>query len=197
MERSEAPHEYSSGERRPPTWAEADWATRQAGSGPNRPRSWGLAIGLIIGVLAVAIVVGLVVLGSFLAQLVPKNGVEDLAVGDCFDEPSVTNNVTNVPRLPCSSAHDGEVILVVTDPATGAYPGRNHFQELANERCLPAASSYLGTDFDTRADIDAGYFYPAEESWNGGDRGLTCYLYRVDSAPLSASVRNIGTSPLP
>ncbi|MEP7158797.1 MAG: septum formation family protein, partial [Chloroflexota bacterium] len=158
---------------------------------PAPPKKSRLGIFVLIGIVAVGVVLFIL----FRDRL--PNDVSSLAVGECFDEPSVTSSITEVQRQPCNEPHDDEVFFLVTDPASGAYPGVEHFRELARTQCLPAASAYLAADFDARPDIDAGYLYPTSESWDGGDRGVTCYLYRVDEAKLSISLRNIGTSPLP
>jgi hypothetical protein len=148
--------------------------------------------------LAILILVGIVVfIGVVLYVVRNQTNVNSLAIGDCFNEPSSSTSVTDVERQPCTGPHDDEVFFLVTDSTAGAYPGVDHFRELAGAQCLPAASAYLATDFNARPDIDAGYFYPTQDSWDGGDRGLTCYLYRVDTGQFNASVKNIGTAPLP
>ena len=157
---------------------------------PKKKTNW-LGIIVLLGIVAV------LVIGFILFRDRLPNDVTSLAPGECFDEPDITTSVTDVQRQPCNVAHDAEVFFLVTDTTSGAYPGTDHFRELARTQCLPAATTYLGADFDTRADIDAGYFYPTSESWGGGDRGLTCYLYRVDDAKLTLSIKNIGSSPLP
>lgn len=157
---------------------------------PKRKTNW-------LGIIVLVAIVAVIGIGFFLFRDRLSSNVNDLAVGDCFDEPTVTTSVTDVQHQPCNSAHDGEVFFLVTDSTSGAYPGVDHFRDLARTQCLPVATAYLGTDFNARSDIDAGYFYPTSESWDGGDHGLTCYLYRVDEEPLNASVKNIGTAPLP
>lgn len=148
------------------------------------------------GLIALVVVVGVLAGGYWLFRDRIGGEVGGLRVGDCFDLPTVDEDITDVQHQPCNEAHDAEVFLLVTDPAgkPAVYPLENHFLDLAVAQCLPAASTYLGTDFDNRVDLDAGYFYPTRSSWNGGDRGLTCYLHRLDKAKLTASLKGVGGS---
>ena len=158
---------------------------------PKRKTNW-LRIAVLIAV--VAVIGG----GFWIFRDRLSGDVNDLAVGDCIDEPADTSSITDVQHQPCNSAHDGEVYLLVIDPSSGEYPGRDHFRDIAIAQCLPAVATYIGVaDFNTRTDIDAGYFYPITESWSKGDREVTCYLYRIDGAKLTISVRGLGASPLP
>ena len=47
----------------------------------------------------------------------------DLVVGDCFVEPDVEGEVSDVQRAPCNEPHSGEVLLVADYPAHDTYPG--------------------------------------------------------------------------
>jgi hypothetical protein len=157
---------------------------------PQRKTNW-LGIIVLVGIVAV------LGIGFWLFRDRLSGDVGDLAVGDCFDEPAVMTEVSDVQHQPCNGPHDGEVFLVVTDPASGAYPERQHFRDLATQQCVPAASAYLATDFNARLDIDYSIFFPLEEGWDDGDRELTCYFVRVGGGQLNGSVKNIGSAPLP
>ena len=61
---------------------------------------------------------------------------------------------------------------------------------------MPAATTYLGTSFDAQTDLDVGWFRPTEDSWDQkNDRGITCYLYRVDAGKLNKTLKGAGASP--
>lgn len=158
---------------------------------PKSARGPLIRVGIIVGIVVIIIV------AFFLFRDRLSGDVTGLQIGDCIDEPAATTSVTDVQHQPCNAAHDGEVFMVLADPATGDYPGADHFRTLAVEQCVPAAAAYLGiASFDTRTDIDAGYFYPTAVSWAGSDRGVTCYMYRVDGAKLTGPLHGIGASPL-
>jgi hypothetical protein len=117
--------------------------------------------------------------------------VTDLAVGDCFDEPESEGEVSDVQHRPCDQPHDAEVILVFTHPGGSeeAYPVVSGFDDFIREQCVPAFASYTGRDFDTDTELAMGYFHPTLTGWGEGDRGFTCYVYRVDGAQTSQSYR--------
>jgi putative regulator of septum formation len=160
---------------------------------PPMPKKQGSRRGIIVLGIIVAVIVVLVIV--FRDRL--SGNVADLSVGDCFDQPASLDEVSDIQHQPCNGPHDSEVFLVFNDTATGLYPERQHFRDLANVQCTPAATAYLATDFMTRLDIDYGIFFPLSEGWSDGDREVTCYFSRVDEAKLNGTVKNIGTSPLP
>jgi hypothetical protein len=155
--------------------------------------------GIVRSIVATVVVVALIA-GAYLVYRAVTNtaSVNELAVGDCIDLPSNDTSITDVQKQACTSPHDAEVFLNLTDPADGSapYPGTEHFRELASAQCLPAASAYLGVDFEQRQDLDAGYLYPTTDSWESqNDRGLTCYLYNLDETKLTAPLKNSGAQP--
>jgi len=116
----------------------------------------------------------------------------DLVVGDCFDAPTTTGEtVEDVSHHPCTDAHTAEVFFVADHPATGGYPGEDEFDTFTQDNCPAAFASYTGMDFyaDEAADYDIGLFYPLEEGWTRGDHEITCYIVRVDEAPMTASLK--------
>jgi hypothetical protein len=56
-------------------------------------------------------------------------------------------------------------------------------------QCPGPFATYTGSSVDVRTDLDYGMFYPISTSWTSGDRDITCYASRVDSQPMTASVR--------
>ena len=108
-------------------------------STPPRARS---RRGLVIfGVLVVLLVV--IVGGVYLFRDRITGDVNDLQVGDCIDEPTVTTTVTDVQHQPCTQPHDGEVFALVTYSAdsSASYPGASAFDDLVTNQCLPAVKT--------------------------------------------------------
>jgi hypothetical protein len=158
-------------------------------SGPSR-RSW-IPL-LIILVVATVLGVGFVVFRDRFS-----NDVTSLALGECFDEPTVEAEISEVQRQPCNEPHDAEVIAVLTHPAPAgeAYPVVSGFDDYIQQNCIPAFEAYLGTDWETSTDYDIGYFRPTLSGWGDGDRGFTCYVSRSDGEKLTNTVRAAGSSP--
>lgn len=161
---------------------------------PNKGRRSGL---IIFGVLAVVLV--LILGGAYLLRDRLSGNVNELAVGDCFDEPTGAQTITDVQHQPCTSSHDGEVFAVLTHPAGSSepYPVVSGFDDYIQQNCIPAWEAYTARTWATDTELSLSYYHPTVTGWGDGDRGFTCYTTRVDSAKLNGSVRNIGSSPLP
>lgn len=120
-------------------------------------------------------------------------GVMTMQVGDCFDDPD-SNLVYDVQAIPCSQPHDNEVFALgdVSGVFPNTHPGPGALDDYAYEQCIGSNfRSYVGVAY---ADSILGVFTltPTEESWDDGDRGYICALYRLDLAKLSDTARASG-----
>ncbi|WP_371406687.1 DUF4190 domain-containing protein [Kribbella sp. NBC_00662] len=162
----------------------------------------GMAIaGLVIGSLVTigyAVLIGLVIiLGSTVDDdygspepvssysAGPTTSVDDLAVGECFDD---GNSEAEVVRQPCTLAHDGEVIADVTLPE-GPYPGDNGVDKAADRACSPTFTSYVGKSPDD-SELDLSYWTPTRSLWEDDDRLVVCAAYGPDHDKLTSTVKN-------
>jgi hypothetical protein len=163
----------------------------QSATPPKKRRSELVRLAIVLAIGAA------VVIGFFLLREIFPGDIGSLQIGDCIDVPAENDSITQVQHRRCVEPHDAEVFFLLTDPAgsTESYPIiGNHFIELAATQCLPAATRYMGVDFETRQDLDVGIFYPTLSSWNSGDRGVTCYLYKIDKSKLAAPLKAAGAS---
>jgi hypothetical protein len=162
---------------------------------PKKRRSELVRLGIVL-----AIVVA-VVIGFFLLRDILPGQVGSLEAGNCFDLPASNVSVADVQHHLCSDLHDAEVFAVLSDatPDGQPYPGRSYFSDQLSQRCGPAASTYIGADINQQAELDFGMFFPTSESWasGGNKRRLTCYLYRVDEAKLTVTLKGTGQSASP
>jgi hypothetical protein len=143
----------------------------------------------------VILVVGAVIVGGIILFRDRLTGnPSDLRAGDCFDEPTATQNISEVQHHPCNEAHTAEAFAVLTDATAGgaAYPGTEYFRTQMVSRCTPAATAYYGRDIHQQTELDFGMFFPNNDGWGDNDREMTCYFYRVDGGTMTASVRNAG-----
>ena len=126
----------------------------------------------LVGLLLVAAAAGM--LGC---DQLPQSAA-DLAVGECFDEPSETTDISEVQRRPCAGPHDAEVFAVLTHPAGPdiPYPVISGVDDFVEEQCVPLFKTYTGLDIDSQDELDMGWFYPNLQGWGDGDREVTCYL---------------------
>ena len=109
--------------------------------------------------------------------------VDDLAVGECFDDGDEEDEVV---RRPCSEGHDGEIISNVTLP-DGPYPGDKGVVKAAKSSCAAEFAEYVGNTAD-KSELDLAWWTPDEDLWDDEDRLVICAAYGPDE-PLIGSVK--------
>jgi hypothetical protein len=114
----------------------------------------------------------------------PTTTVDDLIVGECFDEGEEEDEAV---RQPCNHPHDAEIIADVTLPA-GAYPGESGVKRAAETNCDAAFGKYVGKTVDD-SELEPGYWWPTKEVWNHNDRVVICAAYGPDYDQLTGTVK--------
>ena len=76
-----------------------------------------------------------------------------------------------------------------TYPGDGAYPGRDSIDQYAENACSAAFASYTGRSATDDPIYSYGYLIPTPDGWTGGDKGITCYLARLDGGMMTGSIR--------
>ncbi|HJP88051.1 MAG TPA: septum formation family protein [Candidatus Limnocylindrales bacterium] len=142
-------------------------------------------IGLRIAIIG-AVIVGAIILRPFLS-----GNASQLAVGDCFDEPTnAAATVEDVQHRPCTDPHDGEVVFVANyEPSSATYPTDDEFTAFYGPKCLTAFSTITGTEFMTQETYDMIPMMPTSGSWADGNRKVICYAVNVDKSKLSAPLK--------
>ena len=142
----------------------------------------------------IVLAVGLLAVAAFLIFIeTSETSVEDLSVGDPFDDPADDNvEVSLVDLVPCGEPHDSEVYATVSMGGTSsAFPGRSAMDEDSWLRCLERFEAFVGTPYDLTT-LDIVWLSPTAESWSLGDRQVTCAVYRLDRQKMTGSARNSG-----
>ena len=116
--------------------------------------------------------------------------VFELSVGDCFDDPSNFEEVTSVEVVECTEPHDNEVYANLTVP-NSSFPGIQAMQTQADDLCHDDFGDFVGTPWEDSL-LDYGWLHPTEESWDDGDRVVTCFLYDADFQKLTRSMEGSG-----
>ncbi|MGD2060555.1 MAG: septum formation family protein [Acidimicrobiia bacterium] len=115
--------------------------------------------------------------------------VMTMRAGDCFDDPD-GEVVYDVQAIPCSEPHDNEVFAIGEFSSdSDVFPGLIALDDSAYEQCTGSRfESYVGVGY---LDSELGVFTltPTEDSWDEGDRGYVCALYRLDLAKLTGTAR--------
>jgi hypothetical protein len=72
---------------------------------------------------------------------------------------------------------------------SAVYPSEIGFQGFIRDNCGTSYRTYTGRDFDTDTIYSVAYLSPTEAGWKKGDRGVTCFVYRIDGRSITGSVR--------
>lgn len=113
--------------------------------------------------------------------------VNDLEVGDCFDEPD-GKLVEEVITYTCDVPHDAEVYEVPRLAQAGPYPGDSRVELLADQACSEASDAIDEAKLPGNAVI--GYFFPTQDNWSADRNEAQCYV-ATDDEPLVGSVRRV------
>ncbi|WP_333737381.1 DUF4190 domain-containing protein [Streptomyces sp. IBSBF 2806] len=119
-----------------------------------------------------------------------------LAKGDCFDMPGETfgGDVYDVDEVACAGEHDAEVFATV--PLSGrGFPGDDRVTQVADDKCHRLRDAYAMDPWALTDKADVYYLTPTSESWNLGDREITCVFGPVDdTGTLTGSLREDETT---
>lgn len=136
--------------------------------------------------------IGLLLIAGLIASLGEKS-VFDLQVADCFDDPEQTDDVEveTVAAADCSEPHDNEIYALPTMSGS-AWPGRDAVQEFAADACYSRFESYVNQSYE-ESQLDIAWMTPTRESWETkDDRTVVCFLYDMNLAKLTGSMRDSG-----
>lgn len=109
--------------------------------------------------------------------------------GQCFNNPDGRSDiVTNVDIVDCADAHDNEMYAVVPYPIEGPHPGDQVIQEFADATCIERFEDFVGFDY-LASELDLGYFWPTDESWDAGDRTVQCFVFELDGSQAAGTLQ--------
>lgn len=97
-----------------------------------------------------------------------------LQVGDCIVSSVGSDEVVEVPTVPCAEPHDAEVYAELT-LADGDYPGEDAIFAQGDDGCSDAFTGFVGQSAESST-LDFTYYYPTAASWAQGDRLITCII---------------------
>jgi hypothetical protein len=108
---------------------------------------------------------------------------DKLVPGDCIASVSDDETVYDLPVVPCSQKHSGEVYSV-TNMAAGAYPGDAKVEAEAEKRCDQKLDAYA---IGKWKDAEFYYIFPSRRSWTS-DRSITCVAVAPDDGTWTGSM---------
>jgi hypothetical protein len=95
----------------------------------------------------------------------------DVEMGDCLSEIPGDTRVLTVKTIDCAETHAGEVFAVLQMPG-GDFPGQAAIDTYA-DKCSPELASYAPSAM-TDDTVQLYVLYPTAETWEQGDRAVTC-----------------------
>jgi len=140
----------------------------------------------VTGLAVRLVVIGVIVAGGILFRDRLTGGADELKAGDCFDAKQA-DVIKEVQHHPCNEAHTAEVVLVRDYPAAkgATYPIGTAFDSWGDQTCAVAIMAYVGPSANLNS-LGYGILYPSKSSWDGGDRGMICYV--VGDSPLTKTL---------
>ena len=116
-----------------------------------------------------------------------------LVPGDCFDNPAATpgqiTKVGSVLQTSCTEPHNAQIFATFT--VTGSmldYPGNASLVRTAVTGCTARMKATLNSALITKT-MTLRFIVPAQISWVGGERTISCMIYSPTSA-MRSSVLN-------
>lgn len=115
----------------------------------------------------------------------------EVRVGDCFDDGAfASEDVSEVPGVPCGDPHDNEVYAAFD--VAGEWPGDERMEEMAYEGCYDRFAGAIGKSYEDSV-IDYTVIYPSEGSWNQrDDREVLCVGYHMEFEKLTGTIMGSG-----
>ena len=136
----------------------------------------GVIAALVIGIIGVVVL--------YLAFGQGTVTATDVEMGDCLSEIPGDTKVLTVKTIDCAEPHAGEVFAVLQMPG-GDFPGQSAIDTYA-DKCSPALAGYSPSSM-TDDSVQLYVLYPTAETWDQGDRAVTC-IATLDP-PRSGSIK--------
>lgn len=131
---------------------------------------------------------------SVVQSLIGGTHSVDLAVGDCIksldsDVTGSDGQVGQVQVVDCSEPHLYEVYAEV-ELSGDSLPSATEVETEAEDACFGSGfEEYVGAPV-TETEYVATYLSPSQDTWDAGDRKVTCVLSTLDESELTASAKD-------
>ncbi len=116
-------------------------------------------------------------------------GSDNMAIGTCVDDRTLSGEFTRVKKVACSVARDSEIFESIPMEQTD-YPGKSVVEKAANSGCSAAFTRFVGVAPEKSTLLISEYL-PAEDSWDGRTDTITCLVSDGNSS--GNPVRSTGT----
>ncbi len=116
----------------------------------------------------------------------------EVRIGDCFDDEAFySEEISEIPAIPCTEPHDNEVFATFDLPDS-EWPGDEEIDVVASQGCYDRFAVAIGKSYEESV-IDYTTMYPSEGSWEQqGDREVVCIAYHMELEKLTGTVLKSG-----
>ena len=115
-------------------------------------------------------------------------GVFNFAVGDCITDVIPGDTLDKATGVPCSEGHEYEVYAeTFLSDSSETVPA--DIDKQADEFCYSKFQAFVGLDYES-SKLNLMSLYPSPESWQGGDKELTCLITAENEATITGSLKN-------
>ncbi len=144
----------------------------EPGRFPAQPKKKSTTFKWVLILLAVIVTV-VVAATAAVYYVVNRDSTQATQVktGDCLGDIPDSSRVLYVHTVTCDQPHKGEVFSVLTMP-DGDFPGDAAVMKYTDQ-CRPALTDYAPNAANETA-IKLFVLYPTSDSWQRGDRAVTC-----------------------
>jgi hypothetical protein len=105
----------------------------------------------------------------------------DIKVGDCLDDATVGSETATAQLVSCDGPHDSETFAEFT-MKDAKYPGDDAVQSQAQADCSGTAFAQFIGIASSDSTLQVSYYFPTSDTWQGGDRTISCTVYQIDQA---------------
>jgi hypothetical protein len=128
----------------------------------------------IVAIVAVAVIAGGTDDNDPTASLADGDDVkvQQLAPGQCLNGLQESSAIRDLPVVPCTQPHEGEVFAVF-NLADGDFPGDQQVAKLAEKGCVDRVETHAKKAADD-PNLEIYFLHPTQTSWRLGDQGVTC-----------------------
>lgn len=123
-------------------------------------------------------------------------GPSPLSYG-CFVPKLVKDEIEEMKPVACTKSHRSEFAGIYTARDTTYEVFKKH-SERVHKGCVAVIASFaeVPNNSDLRYRAGSIFYYPTEEEWTAGNRGVRCFLW-IDDRNLTRSMKGAGTKGLP
>jgi hypothetical protein len=112
------------------------------------------------------------------------------------------DRISALTPIDCAQPHEAEFVgtVQIGAGASGALPATDVLKKWTTDICWPLVATFMGltrAQFDTREGIGLAWDGMNKFQWDAGDRHQRCFVLFSPGKKVRASVKGLGTKPLP